>query len=300
MLKPDLIPHKNYLQQLAISRSSNDKMPIRDLLKKKDKVEQHDAPVPEAEVMEEPVFKFYRSDTNTQEMISPPTFSSSETSHPPSLDGNTESRTSRLFKGRHRSSSPVSGASVSSRGSDSKSKSPSGERKRLSQRLHLRRSEVTSASVPKDLPEITFEGPADGGEGAESQWERRATILAKKNEESRSRPTTPIGSTPDLGTFSDVSLGDNLGGRPKSAVSSKLADDNIQEAIRLHEAGELETSTKMFGRLADPNGENNALSQVLYGLALRYVQCPISCIPYQGLTVKLSSRIFHTRSRLSY
>ena len=27
----------------------------------------------------------------------------------------------------------------------------------------------------------------------------------------------------------------------------------------------------MFGRLADPKGENNALSQVLYGLALRFV-----------------------------
>ena len=27
----------------------------------------------------------------------------------------------------------------------------------------------------------------------------------------------------------------------------------------------------MFGRLADPHGENNALSQVLYGLALRSV-----------------------------
>jgi hypothetical protein len=26
----------------------------------------------------------------------------------------------------------------------------------------------------------------------------------------------------------------------------------------------------MFGRLADPDGANNALSQVLYGLALRY------------------------------
>lgn len=33
---------------------------------------------------------------------------------------------------------------------------------------------------------------------------------------------------------------------------------------------ELEVSTKMFGKLADPNGANNALSQVLYGLALRY------------------------------
>lgn len=32
---------------------------------------------------------------------------------------------------------------------------------------------------------------------------------------------------------------------------------------------DLETSTRMFGRLADPNGADNALSQVLYGLALR-------------------------------
>jgi hypothetical protein len=32
---------------------------------------------------------------------------------------------------------------------------------------------------------------------------------------------------------------------------------------------ELVKSTTMFGRLADPDGENNALSQVLYGLALR-------------------------------
>ena len=33
---------------------------------------------------------------------------------------------------------------------------------------------------------------------------------------------------------------------------------------------DLQRSTAMFGRLADPKGANNALSQVLYGLALRY------------------------------
>jgi hypothetical protein len=54
-------------------------------------------------------------------------------------------------------------------------------------------------------------------------------------------------------------------------VSSKAIDEDIQEAIRLHEAGDLEQSTKLFGRLADPEGANNPLSQVLYGLALRYV-----------------------------
>lgn len=34
---------------------------------------------------------------------------------------------------------------------------------------------------------------------------------------------------------------------------------------------DLSQSTAMFGRLADPQGENNAISQVLYGLALRSV-----------------------------
>lgn len=32
---------------------------------------------------------------------------------------------------------------------------------------------------------------------------------------------------------------------------------------------ELEKSTQLFGILADPNGSNNAIAQVLYGLALR-------------------------------
>lgn len=41
---------------------------------------------------------------------------------------------------------------------------------------------------------------------------------------------------------------------------------------------ELEVSTKMFGKLADPNGANNALSQVLYGLALRYDIHPSSLV----------------------
>jgi hypothetical protein len=34
-------------------------------------------------------------------------------------------------------------------------------------------------------------------------------------------------------------------------------------------SAELEKSTQMFGILADPSGANNALAQVLYGLALR-------------------------------
>ncbi|KLJ11688.1 hypothetical protein EMPG_13148 [Blastomyces silverae] len=58
---------------------------------------------------------------------------------------------------------------------------------------------------------------------------------------------------------------------PRGGIEQqKQGDENIQEAIRLHEDGQLAESTRMFGRLADPNGANNPLSQVLYGLALRH------------------------------
>jgi hypothetical protein len=259
-------------------------MPLRGLLKKKDKLTEDDAPVAEAahDVPDDgPVFTFMRTDTHTQEIISPPTFSSAESSSPPSFaDGNTESRTSRLFKRRNRSSSVASAASVSSRASSqSKPKSPNS--KTLSQRLHLKRSETRSASVPNDLPKITIGADGDGesGAGAESQWEKRATMLAKKNEEQRSRPNTPVGSVAGLYSFKDMKL-EGIPAHEKGVVSTKQVDDNIQEAIKLHESGDLANSTRMFGRLADPNGENNALSQVLYGLALRYVHWPFLCSPY--------------------
>jgi len=245
-------------------------MPFKDLLKKKDKAEPH-APIEE----DTPKFTFMRTDTHTQEIITPPTFYGDE-KVPFAGDGSAESRTGKLFKSRPRSTSVVSNASASSRTSQ-KSKQDSPKTKRLSQRLHLRRSEISSASVPDDLPDIQVPGRGpDERAGVESQWEMRATILARKNEESRSRPTTPVGRSPaGLESFHDMNIS---GGheKEKGVVSTKYVDDNIQEAIRLHEAGELETSTRMFGRLADPNGENNALSQVLYGLALRYVNWPLS------------------------
>lgn len=220
---------------------------------------------------EQPKFLFMRSDTHGHELISPPSFSSED--HSTHGDGSTEKKTSRLF-GRSRSASVNSTTSTSSRVSEtSKSKKDSPKSKRLSQRLHLKKSEPSSASVPSDLPEIRVaaEGENDGGAGIESQWEKRATMLARQNETASGRPTTPVGSTTDLpGSLSSMAIA-GPGAAEKGVVSSKNVDDNIQEAIRLHEAGELETATQMFGRLADPNGGNNALSQVLYGLALRYV-----------------------------
>jgi hypothetical protein len=127
--------------------------------------------------------------------------------------------------------------------------------------LHLNKQSASSEYVPNNLPAITATtDPAD-----QSQWEKRATILAGQNELARSRPETPAPSE----AMSQMSLGSGSQGRKRSPSSSQAIDEDIQEAIRLHEEGSFEQSTRIFGRLADPQGANNPLSQVLYGLALR-------------------------------
>jgi len=232
-------------------------MPLRDLLKKDKK---HETEPDSAEALPPPPqFTFLRSTTNTQEVISLPDDPPNYLDPQASADGSSDEGHRRSFSrltGRSRSQSTASNASRSS--DASKSKERSKDSKRLSQRLGLRKQE-SSAVVPGDLPEIQ-----DGQDGDGDAWEERATILARENEKVRSRPATPVNE--DIPNVGGLKLGDTKGG---GIVASKSTDDNIQEAIRLHEAGELEEATRMFGRLADPNGENNALSQVLYALALR-------------------------------
>ncbi|KAJ2984867.1 hypothetical protein NUW58_g5834 [Xylaria curta] len=102
-------------------------------------------------------------------------------------------------------------------------------------------------------------------------------IRAHGNEErqrsrSQSVSASPSGSYTNL---AGMNSGSGATERPPSkapggVISSKEIDQDIQEAIRLHEEGDLERSTQLFGRLADPYGANNPLSQVLYGLALRH------------------------------
>lgn len=111
-------------------------MPFRDILKKKEKVSEGHENIPPYEPEPEPQFTFIRSDTHTQEIISPPTFSSAASSDPPSLaeeempEGK-EGRASRWF-GRPRT---ASSASNTSHGSDKSAKKPSTGHKRLSQRF---------------------------------------------------------------------------------------------------------------------------------------------------------------------
>ncbi|KAI9647314.1 hypothetical protein NHQ30_003699 [Ciborinia camelliae] len=268
-------------------------MPLLDLLKKKEKVTGNDAQPPRADPEADPVFKFMRSDTNTQEVISPPSFTSSESSLQPAVSKpNNESRTSRLFRGRPRSNSResghsgTSGASISSQVSDRSPSKSAFNSKRISERFGLRKHEVGSSHVPSDLPEITVEEATPDDKRAEVQWEKRATILAQQNERSISRPGSSCGSPPGRKNRNSGEMPRAIspGRNPSGVVASRTVDDDLQEAIRLHEEGHLEEATKLFERLADPNGANNALSQVLYVSSTLFIS--ITNLPDVGL-VKL-------------
>ncbi|KAI1106998.1 HCP-like protein [Jackrogersella minutella] len=302
-------------------------MGIRDLIKKKDHL---DGGV-DRETLDRlagPEFTFIRSDTHTQEIIHPPTTSFGERSgssnnYLTAKDAGSSSKARRsldVFRPRSR------GSSTSSVLSDGKEQQQQhGTHRRLSQRLHLSKAPSTSEFVPENLPQINVSsadgapsvgkvgGPgggvgvvAGGGiavdkDASESQWEKRATILAEANErgQRRSRSSSIVSPSPSSSnsyhnsplpspsaelarmrlTYDDVNNGGGNGGNGRGnggVVSSKVIDEQIQEAIRLHEEGSLDQSTHLFGRLADPQGANNPLSQVLYGLALRHGW---GCIP---------------------
>lgn len=265
-------------------------MGLRDILKKKDRIEDSDENRrgDAVERLQAPEFTFIRSDTHTQEVIHPPRGPGSIDENPEDLNHLTASsggsRSHRLSEA-FRSTRSSRGSSVSSRNSNSNSNivpdRPSPGR-RISQRLRLSRAPASSENVPANLPEIiTTTADVQGAdeEGAESQWEKRATLLAKTAGENealqRSAPASPAAPLSPA-----LSIQDDFGGMrivddgnradPANGVASTPAiDANIQQAIRLHEAGELQESTRLFGTLADPNRANNPLSQVLFGLALR-------------------------------
>ncbi|KAM0794677.1 hypothetical protein BDR22DRAFT_678455 [Usnea florida] len=245
-------------------------MTLKDLLKKNEKIKKDITPSVVSPSDSDPIvegFTFMRSDTNTQELISPPTFTNEVVESSPSKN---ENRLSSHFS-RLRSSSDASARSTHS------TTSPKSER-RLSQRLHLNRSRTPSSSsvnVPTDLPDI--QDVAVQGEEKEAQWEERATILAKGNP--NNGPVSLGGQPKDV--TSEQKLHQNRASqeilpgseqgfslRPETSrsVSSAKGDENIQEAIRLHESGDLINSTAMFGRLAD----SNAMAQIMFGLALRH------------------------------
>lgn len=244
-------------------------------LKKKDK---HEAKTFAAEARPQtassnppqiPEFTFVRTTTNTQEIITPPSFPGDGSSEEP------RSRFAKLgFKSRLQShsgagdkekeASPVSPPTSPPATLSTEGRGRPSAARRISSRLGLKR-ELSSSNIPDSLPDIKHDGDAENIEG---QWEKRATILARSNEISRSQSrheSQKRRAEKDIG----AALGPTVTGSREGIVGNPKVDDNIQEAIRLHEEGDLEEATEMFRRLADPMGQNNAMSQVLYGLALR-------------------------------
>lgn len=242
---------------------SSPKMPFRDLLKKKEHIETSVTPVssastdsPSSALPHATPFTFVRSDTNTQEFIQPPKYAGDDES-----DGNTESKASGSSTPKR--FSRLRKSSVSQQDRAINDSPPPKEHKRLSQRLHLGSRTRSSSSVvlPDNLPEVPDAYSAKGDEQEkEAKWEERATVLAAQRPVSQSGSQTSVAA--QLGPQQSL----NSNGRPRG-ISDASSDVNIQEAIRLHETGELAQATKMFYTLAE-NG--NVLSQVLYGLSLRH------------------------------
>ncbi|KAL8790827.1 MAG: hypothetical protein Q9213_000451 [Squamulea squamosa] len=238
-------------------------MTLRELLKKREKIRDDGEKKVPVEAQDSPPtqFTFMRTDTNTQELISPPTFAEDL-----KIQSTTHHEKKRFS--RFRSSSNAS----------TKSNASNASEKRLSSRLHLgthsRSSSLGSANIPSDLPAISDEGGES--EDKEAQWENRATILAKENpvvKQGRSRENSLVGSS--------------LSARPPLGrnISDTKGDENIQEAIRLHEAGDLENSTAMFGRLAD----DNAMAQIIHGWGIP--PNPTLAIHYLSLAASSSASV---------
>jgi hypothetical protein len=268
---------------------------LKDLLKKKERTSE-DAHQQLAPPAAHPEFTFIRSTTESEEVIQPPTYTDDDDAPRTSKD---KRRTLGFRHSFHSVTSTSSSSPPLPAAADPSSQPlpsrPKGER-RLSQRLHLHRrdrsrstsAEYSSSNLPHDLPEAPDavasprasrldggdeddEGEAAAQERREEQWEKRATMLAKNSpfrdgqfqaEHGEQRVSASGSENGRKGTGTDATT--------TTTMTTTGTDVKMQEAIRLHETGDIRRSTEMFATLADPRGANLALAQVLYGLALRH------------------------------
>ncbi|KAJ6086718.1 hypothetical protein N7467_005632, partial [Penicillium canescens] len=268
---------------------------LRNILHKRDELSKEPEPKNDQPTAPQPPeFTLIRSDTHTQELLTPPADPTTPTLQEP--DTNTLSpsprRSFQLF--------------TRSRNNSVSSPSPPRRERRLSNLLHLdhrsrSNSRDSSANIPADLPQILDDGGASKQE-REAQWEKRATVLVQRNPQFGTSGSELAGSGSWNEDGEEGSLGLGLGiektgarlrGTSQSRISVGPSEDvNIQEAIRLHESGNLERSTQMFGQLADAN---NPLSQVLYGLALRHgwgcPQDPARAVKYLSAAASNSAAV---------
>lgn len=184
---------------------------LRDILHKRDELSRKKS-LPASPAT--PEITFTRSDTFSQEIVTPP----SDPEPPHSKD--TPSASRRSFHFFHRASRSPSTSSPSP-------PRPRNNDSRLSQLLHLetRRSRSnsrdSSANVPADLPQIVDDGGVDKQE-REAQWEKRATVLVQRNPQ-----FGQLSSSPRL-SEGDLSL---LGGEQTRSSSSRSQLADLQEDV---------------------------------------------------------------------
>ena len=178
-------------------------MTLKDLLRKKDRIKNDEntlqVPGEKSPPPQVPEFRFIRSTTTTQEIISPPTFPGDA---PPKPEEK-ENRKSRFRKGSNASTTSVPDHETNAK-----------TEHRFSSRLNLRHRSRTLSSgskshsdnVPEDLPEV--DATAARSDEDQAKWEKRATLLAKGN--SISRPPSTPGSDARSPLQSPVSEGKGI------------------------------------------------------------------------------------------
>ena len=250
-------------------------MPLHDILHKKDQIHETNATGLPSNV---PEIRFVAPDPSTTEPIperpSTPTYDNDHNDNHLNLDPSPSSSPRRkslshLLR-RSRSPSESSAAGASPSGSPSRSPSPARSRsrpRRLSNLLHRsgsRSASPVSAYVPADLPRIhdtghDGSGIGDGGQEREAQWERRATVLVQNPLGSPSVGFTPSSEYGRARSSSRGVVGDSdgdvcdLGSGWVWCDCSLSIQANIQEAIRLHEAGGGYRLLYSHARLTDAN-----------------------------------------------
>ncbi|WPG97830.1 Hypothetical protein R9X50_00061100 [Acrodontium crateriforme] len=277
---------------------------LKDILKKKEKVAGEHIPENELLTSPPPQIRILRTTTESEEVVEAPDYPDAPNDTP-----STRERKRLTLGFRKSSNASFTKDSTAIQEHDSTLSSPVKSERRFSDMFHRHgrtsrsTSQSSSAFLPEELPaaptSITAGADAKDGEivekdtqeQREAQWEKRATILAQNN---------PLREVEQQQAGQEEETRAQHAQRKRSrnhspSISNARGDNNIQEAIRLHEIGELTLSTAMFGRLADPKGENIALAQVLYGLALRhgwgYPPDPEKAIHYLSLAAANSASI---------
>ncbi|KAL9064559.1 MAG: hypothetical protein Q9157_007780, partial [Trypethelium eluteriae] len=184
-------------------------MPLRDLLKKKDKLSSDSSQSastasPQPDV---PQFTFLRTTTDLQETIEPPSFPDDHPTSSPHHKSSSSRLTSRFRKSltppAPTTPTPTAAAANANANvrpdvqpNDTKPRDPNDftppttkpqHERKLSERLHLHSrshshsSSVSSVNLPADLPEVPAGAVAVDvrDEEGQARWEERATVLAK-------------------------------------------------------------------------------------------------------------------------